>query len=322
VSSGAAWTYPSLDHGAFGRNRQNARNVIDSWSLEHCSREKPVPTFSRNALWLRSLGRLALAITAIAIWAGSVHAREVHAAESNSESEAGIRALPPPRPVDLRPQQPSLPSSKPVDPSAPPAGASPADLPNPESGAACLAGLRALYGTRVRAANADTAKSEDVACRVESPVLVEALEMGAVPVVFEPPVTLSCEMAAKAAEFLFTSVQPLAKGYFGRDLVGLRAGGGQECRRRNGAATGPLSEHATGRALDIFAFVLAGEAGGLRVSVERPEDTVQQRFLAAVRQAACGAFTTSIGPGADAAHANHLHLDIQARRSPSTRFCQ
>jgi hypothetical protein len=146
--------------------------------------------------------------------------------------------------------------------------------------------------------------------------------MGAVPIVFEPPVTLSCEMAAKAAEFLFISVQPLAKGYFGRDLVGLRAGGGQECRRRNRAATGPLSEHATGRALDIFAFVLAGEAGGLKISVERPEDAVQHRFLLAVRQAACGAFTTSIGPGADAAHANHLHLDIQARRSPSTRFCQ
>ncbi|WP_244548394.1 glutamate--tRNA ligase family protein [Bosea vaviloviae] len=39
-----------LDHGAFGRFRPNAKNVIDSWSLEHCSREKPVPTFSRNAL--------------------------------------------------------------------------------------------------------------------------------------------------------------------------------------------------------------------------------------------------------------------------------
>jgi hypothetical protein len=27
--------------------------VIDSKSLEHCFREKPVPTFSRNALWSR-----------------------------------------------------------------------------------------------------------------------------------------------------------------------------------------------------------------------------------------------------------------------------
>ncbi|WP_310156316.1 extensin family protein [Bosea sp. BE125] len=286
-----------------------------------------MPTFSRNALWLRSLGRLALAAAAVAIWAGGVHGAEVHApelhaAESISQSGAGIRALPPPRPVDLRPQQQSLPSSKPADPSALPAGASPADPPNPEGGAACLAGLRALYGTRVRSADADAAKSEDAACRVESPVLVEALAMGAVPVVFEPPATLSCEMATKAAEFLSVSVQPLAKGYFGRDLVGLRVGGGHECRRRNRAATGPLSEHATGRALDIFAFVFAGQAGGLKLSVERPEDTVQQRFLLAVRQAACGAFTTSIGPGADAAHANHLHLDIQARRSQSTRFCQ
>ncbi|POR50302.1 hypothetical protein CYD53_1099 [Bosea psychrotolerans] len=264
-----------------------------------------------------------MGVLTVAIWAGGVHGAEVHApdvhgVENNSQSEAGIKALPPPRPVDLRPQQPS----KPADPPALPTGASPAELPNSNDGAACLAELRALYGTRVRAADADAAKSEDPACRVESPVLVEALEMGSVPVVFEPPVTLSCEMATRAAEFLASSVQPLAKGYFGRDLVGLRVGGGQECRRRNRAATGPLSEHATGRALDVFAFVLAGEAGGLTVGVERPEDGVQQRFLSAVRQAACGAFTTSIGPGADAAHANHLHLDIQARRSPSTRFCQ
>jgi RND family efflux transporter MFP subunit len=39
-----------LDHVAFGRKCPNAKNVIDSKSLEHCSCEKPVPTFSRNAL--------------------------------------------------------------------------------------------------------------------------------------------------------------------------------------------------------------------------------------------------------------------------------
>jgi hypothetical protein len=31
---------------------------------------------------------------------------------------------------------------------------------------------------------------------------------------------------------------------------------------------------------------------------------------------------TVLGPGADAAHANHLHVDIQQRRAKSSRFCQ
>jgi hypothetical protein len=39
-----------LDHAAFGRNRPNADNVIDSKSLERALREKPVPTFSWRAL--------------------------------------------------------------------------------------------------------------------------------------------------------------------------------------------------------------------------------------------------------------------------------
>ncbi|MBM3561770.1 MAG: hypothetical protein FJX16_03375 [Alphaproteobacteria bacterium] len=40
----------SLDHAAFGRNRPNADNVIDSKSLERARCEKPVPTFSQRAL--------------------------------------------------------------------------------------------------------------------------------------------------------------------------------------------------------------------------------------------------------------------------------
>ncbi|MBM3551345.1 MAG: hypothetical protein FJX45_06140 [Alphaproteobacteria bacterium] len=41
------------DHAAFGRNRPNADNVIDSISLERARREKPVPTFSQRALAAR-----------------------------------------------------------------------------------------------------------------------------------------------------------------------------------------------------------------------------------------------------------------------------
>ncbi len=62
-----------------------------------------------------------------------------------------------------------------------------------------------------------------------------------------------------AAQWLGTTVQPLAKRNFGRDLVALRPGGGQQCRHRNRGADGPISEHATGRALDVFGVEI-GEA--------------------------------------------------------------
>jgi hypothetical protein len=183
-----------------------------------------------------------------------------------------------------------------------------------------------VAGHRIRAI-APAAKPEPEDCRVVDPVVIEALAVrtgaGAGEVRLLPPPTVSCELARAVSLWLDTSLQPLARGAFGRELTALRVGGGHECRRRNRQTGGPLSEHATGRALDIFAFQLGEEKqGGLAVSVERPSGLEQTRFLDGVRQSACGAFMTVLGPGADAAHANHLHVDIQQRRAASSRFCQ
>ena len=42
-----------------------------------------------------------------------------------------------------------------------------------------------------------------------------------------------------------------------------------------------------------------------------------------IRVAACGWFTTVLGPGSDAAHAEHLHVDIlQHGSSDRYRICQ
>ncbi len=138
-----------------------------------------------------------------------------------------------------------------------------------------------------------------------------------------PPPTVSCEMARALSVWFDTALVPLARGALDKELTSLRVGGGHECRRRHRQTQTPMSEHATGRALDVFAFQLGEEKqGGLMISVEKPEGLVQSRFLDAVRQSACGAFMTALGPGSDAAHANHLHVDIQQRRANSSRFCQ
>lgn len=237
----------------------------------------------------------------------------------------------------------------------------PADQPTPESagqiGPACLAALTAAHGSGVRAA--ESSAGQDAACVVAEPVVFETVTIRAGAdtrkIALQPAPTLSCAMATVVAQWLETSVAPLTLGYFARELTTLRVGGGHECRRRNRSSNGPQSEHSTGSALDIFAFVLDGRKANAdrlgedtpsegkstekpegkpegaksqgsksdgTIVVAKPEGAVHERFLGAVRQSACGAFATSLGPGSDAAHADHLHVDIRSRRAASSRFCQ
>lgn len=237
---------------------------------------------------------------------------------------------PPPRPPELRSSMPDgagkteTRTTVPA-PTAEPAPAKAQDAAAPAGQSSCLTALAAIPGNRLKPVS-PAPQEQDPACRLSEPVRVEALAIrgsgGAATVSFEPPPLLSCAMAKSLAEWLDRSVQPLARGHFERDLAALRVGGGHECRRRNRASAGPVSEHATGQALDIFAFKLGSGENASQVVVEKPSGLAQNRFLDAVRQSACGAFMTVLGPGSDAAHANHLHVDIQERRSRASRFCQ
>lgn len=251
------------------------------------------------------------------------------APRTQTEMRPAPIGLPPPRPRDLAMPSPALPSApapaeqspaKPVEPQSPVTATPPGE-------GTCTRALAAIAGNRIHQPDAKQYRATDPACRVQEPVVVEALAYragdGPGAVVFAPPVTISCAMATTVSQWLDDTVQPLARGHFGRDLSRLQVGGGYECRRRNRSTAGPVSEHATGQALDIFAFVMGEErSGGVRVMVEKPAGLAQDRFLKSVRQSACGAFATSLGPGSDAAHANHLHVDIQPRRSAAARFCQ
>ena len=56
------------------------------------------------------------------------------------------------------------------------------------------------------------------------------------------------------------------------------------------------------------------------MSILRPEEH-EARFLGALRKAACGPFKTVLGPGSNADHATHFHLDLAPRRHGGT-VCQ
>lgn len=100
-----------------------------------------------------------------------------------------------------------------------------------------------------------------------------------------------------------------AQDIFGAKVTGIEHLGAYSCRRMYGREEGPWSEHATANAVDIAGFVLSD---GTRISVLRDWDgeSDKARFLHRVRDAACENFATVLSPDYNAAHADHLHLDM------------
>jgi hypothetical protein len=98
-------------------------------------------------------------------------------------------------------------------------------------------------------------------------------------------------------------------------------GPGYACRPRNQQPGAELSVHAFGIALDIRGFELADGQQILIGPEDRPAP--ERVFLDALRTSACGYFTTVLGPGSDAHHADHLHVDLASHGSSDHyRICE
>lgn len=127
-----------------------------------------------------------------------------------------------------------------------------------------------------------------------------------------PPVT--CPVAAAMELWRTKTLEPAAQEIFGSALARIEHLGAFSCRRMYGDDDAPWSQHATANAIDISAFVLED---GRRISLldDWDGDADQQHFLRAARDGACGVFTTVLSPDYNAAHADHFHLDQDARWS-------
>jgi hypothetical protein len=123
---------------------------------------------------------------------------------------------------------------------------------------------------------------------------------------------VSCPVAAALELWRRNSVAPAAQTILRSELARIEHLGAFSCRRIYGGADGPWSEHATANAIDIAAFVLED---GRRISVLSEWDGTPEEaaFLRAVRDGACAAFSTVLSPDYNAAHADHFHLDQDAR---------
>jgi hypothetical protein len=115
-------------------------------------------------------------------------------------------------------------------------------------------------------------------------------------------------------------VAPLVAGDLAVELKSVHTGPGYECRNRNRAEIGKISAHASGLAVDVASFELAN---GKTLAIRPNGDEHLRTTVHAIRVAACGWFTTVLGPGSDAAHAEHMHVDIlQHGSSDRYRICQ
>lgn len=152
-----------------------------------------------------------------------------------------------------------------------------------------------------------------IGCAIPYPVVLKTLGGS---VAIGPGTELNCAMAEAAARFMVDIVRPAAKSAFGAELKSVSQASAFVCRPRHG--TRKLSEHAFGNALDIASFTLSD---GKTVEIGPTPPEKEARFLDEVRKAACGPFKTVLGPGSDADHTRHFHLDLEPRRHGGT-FCQ
>lgn len=128
------------------------------------------------------------------------------------------------------------------------------------------------------------------------------------------PVT--CQLASSLQGWARFGVDRAAQQIMGSPLVKIETMGSYNCR--NVAGTGHRSAHATANAIDVSGFLLAD---GRRITVLRDwrdNDPQVRAFLRTVRESACKRFGTVLSPDYNAAHRDHLHLEVGSSRP----FCR
>lgn len=155
-------------------------------------------------------------------------------------------------------------------------------------------------------------------CGMEKPLKVAAFANGSVALTSNA--TLACPVVATTDKWFTEVVQPAAMNVLGAQVIEIRAGS-YSCRAmNNGTGTSRTSEHAFGNAVDVFSFRLNDNRvvtvkDGWRGSPE------EQAFLREIFVGACEHFSTVLGPGADAFHYDHFHIDL-ARHSKGRHICK
>jgi hypothetical protein len=157
-----------------------------------------------------------------------------------------------------------------------------------------VCGVAAIKGEEI-----SPIKSKVKGCGVPEAVMVTSVSG----VRLSQSATIDCDTARALNTWVDEVLQPAYKD----SVVELRVAAHYICRSRNNQKGARISEHGKGKAIDISAFVLANGKvlavlGGFNKTMRR------------VYKGACGIFKTTLGPGSDGYHEDHLHFDTSDRR--------
>ena len=157
-------------------------------------------------------------------------------------------------------------------------------------------------------------------CRVEIPVRLRSVETSAGRIALPEGPVVGCRFALQFS--LYLKDMGAAAAAMDKRVSKLATGPGFVCRGRNGDASGKLSEHAYGNALDITTIGMAsGET--IKVADALNAGSPSHALLRDIRARACGYFSTVLGPGANAAHAEHFHFDMGTHGKSNTyKICE
>lgn len=164
---------------------------------------------------------------------------------------------------------------------------------------------------------------EEGGCTEQSPLSVTGVLVNGRMVPLSETATANCEMAMTLPAWA-----EAVDGYvFAREnarITRILTGTSYMCReRRTAAGSSDLSEHGLANALDVMGFELA-DGRSIRVLDGWPDATsFAGRVLRFAHDAACSMFSTTLGPEANALHADHLHLDQGCHGKTCTaRLCE
>lgn len=237
-------------------------------------------------------------------------AEDVVPAEKPEDAPSPAPEVRPPGPPPPARGLPPVPGLQPAKPAA--IRVAPED---PEQFAACQAELKTLGTVFETAAPIDDGEG----CGMSNPVIVREILPG---IKLSPEATFRCETALQLARMTRETIIPAARIALADkgELKAIQQASAYVCRNRNSAATGKISEHAHGNAIDIAGFEF--DKGAVPMLIAAQDDgTFPAAFQRSLNAAACLYFTTVLSPGSDDAHKDHLHLDVIERKS-GYRFCR
>jgi hypothetical protein len=151
-------------------------------------------------------------------------------------------------------------------------------------------------------------------CGVSEAVLVSGLPDG---LAVSPASLMTCPLAEALARWTLDVLSVEADRQLQAAPSRLLIGTSYQCRNQRSGEK--LSEHAFGNAVDVMGLEFY-DRGPVRIDAHA-DGSPELAFQTAIRKGACPLFTTVLGPGSDASHGDHLHLDLRGRGG-GYRICQ